>query len=150
MGTFKLTLRRTISKWWYERHHQTGNVGLGIVHGTKLKSGAIASTVAHDSHNIVAAGIIDEDIFIAIEHLRKTQGGLVIVRNGEIVAEVPLRIAGLMSDQPYEKVAEQLLHLHKQLEEVVDHQLQNLFMVLSFLCLPVIPDIKLTIKDYLM
>ena len=129
-----------------ERHHRTGNVGLGIVHGTKLKSGAIASTVAHDSHNIVAAGINDEDITIAIEHLRKIQGGLVIVRNGEIVAEVPLRIAGLMSDQPYEKVAEQLSHLHKQLEEVVYHQSQNLFMVLSFLCLPVIPDIKLTDK----
>ena len=129
-----------------ERHHQTGNVGLGIVHGTKLKSGAIASTVAHDSHNIVAAGINDEDILIAIEHLRKIQGGLVIVRNGKIVAEVPLRIAGLMSDQPYEKVAEQLLHLHKQLEEIVYHQSQNLFMVLSFLCLPVIPDIKLTDK----
>ena len=129
-----------------ERHHRTGNVGLGIVHGTKLKSGAIASTVAHDSHNIVAAGINDEDIIIAIEHLRKIQGGLVIVRKGEIVAEVPLRIAGLMSDQPYEKVAEQLLHLHKQLEEVVYHQSQNLFMVLSFLCLPVIPDIKLTDK----
>ena len=127
-----------------ERHHQTGDVGLGIVHGTKLKTGAIASTVAHDSHNIVAAGTNDEDILIAIEHLRKTQGGLVIVRNGKIVAEVPLRIAGLMSDQPYEKVAEQLLHLHKQLEEVVDHHSQNLFMILSFLCLPVIPDIKLT------
>ena len=94
----------------------------------------------------MAAGTNDDDILIAIEHLRKTQGGLVIVRNGKIVAEVPLRIAGLMSDQPYEKVAEQLLHLHKQLEEVVDHQLQNLFMVLSFLCLPVIPDIKLTDK----
>ena len=129
-----------------ERHHRTGNVGLGIVHGTKLKSGAIASTVAHDSHNIVAAGVKDEDITIAVEHLRKIQGGLVIVQNGEIVAEVPLRIAGLMSDQPYEKVAEQLLHLHKQLEEVVEIQSQNLFMVLSFLCLPVIPDIKLTDK----
>ena len=129
-----------------ERHHRTGNVGVGIVHGTKLKSGAIASTVAHDSHNIVAAGINDEDILIAIEHLRKIQGGLVIVQKGEIVAEVPLRIAGLMSDQPYEKVVEQLSHLHKQLEEVVYHQSQNLFMVLSFLCLPVIPDIKLTDK----
>ena len=129
-----------------ERHHRTGNVGVGIVHGTKLKSGAIASTVAHDSHNIVAAGINDEDILIAIEHLRKIQGGLVIVQKGEIVAEVPLRIAGLMSDQPYEKVVEQLSHLHKQLEEIVYHQSQNLFMVLSFLCLPVIPDIKLTDK----
>ena len=127
-----------------ERHHRTGNVGLGIVHGTKLKSGAIASTVAHDSHNIVAAGTNDEDMLIAIEHLRKIQGGLVIVHHGEIVADVPLRIAGLMSDLPYEKVAEQLVHLHKQLEEVVDHQSQNLFMILSFLCLPVIPDIKLT------
>ena len=129
-----------------ERHHRTGNVGVGIVHGTKLKSGAIASTVAHDSHNIVAAGINDEDILIAIEHLRKIQGGLVIVQKGEIVAEIPLRIAGLMSDQPYEKVVEQLSHLHKQLEEIVYHQSQNLFMVLSFLCLPVIPDIKLTDK----
>jgi adenine deaminase len=77
-----------------ERHHQTGNIDLEMVHGTKLRSGATASTLAHDSHNIVAAGINDEDILIAVEHLRKTQVGLVIVRNGEIVAEVLLRIAG--------------------------------------------------------
>ena len=103
-----------------------------------MKSGAIASTVAHDSHNIVAAGINDEDILIAIEHLRKIQGGLVVVQKGEIVAEVPLRIAGLMSDQPYEKVVEQLSHLHKQLEEIVYHQSQKSDYLLSFLCLPVI------------
>jgi adenine deaminase len=146
-GCFKSNLEKDYVKMLVcERHHHTGNVGLGIVHGTKIKTGAIASTIAHDSHNIVAAGTNDEDMIIAIEALRNMQGGLVIVDNGEILAQVQLPIAGLMSDQPYEMVADQLLSLHESLEEIVDNQSQNLFMILSFLCLPVIPEIKLTDK----
>jgi adenine deaminase len=129
-----------------ERHKETGNVGLGIVHGLKLTSGAIASTVAHDSHNIVAAGTNDEDLLLAIEKVKKAQGGLVIVKNGEVLAEVQLPIAGLMSDKPYEIVVEQLSNLHEKLETLIDNQSQNSFMILSFLCLPVIPELKLTDK----
>ncbi|MBM4761093.1 adenine deaminase [Bacillus sp. B15-48] len=127
-----------------ERHKRTGNIGLGIVHGLKLKSGAIASTVAHDSHNLVVAGTNDEDMLIAIEELQQTEGGLVIVKNGEILAQVQLPIAGLMSDQPYEVVAKNLSILHEVLETIVDSSSQIIFMTLSFLCLPVIPEIKLT------
>ncbi|KGM46151.1 adenine deaminase [Neobacillus niacini] len=129
-----------------ERHKRTGNVGLGIVHGLKLKCGAIASTVAHDSHNIVVAGTNDKDIILAIEELQKTQGGLVIVNNGQILARVELPVAGLMSDQPYEVTVKKLLDMHEILETIVDHHSQNIFMILSFLCLPVIPELKLTDK----
>ncbi|MEH7181259.1 adenine deaminase [Neobacillus vireti] len=129
-----------------ERHKSTGNVGLGIVHGLKLKSGAIASTVAHDSHNIVAAGTNDQDMILAIEELQKTQGGLVIVNAGEILARVELPIAGLMSDQPYEVTVNKLLNMHEKLKTIVDHNSHNTFMILSFLCLPVIPELKLTDK----
>jgi adenine deaminase len=129
-----------------ERHKSTGNVGLGIVHGLKLKSGAIASTVAHDSHNIVAAGANDQDMILAIEELQNTQGGLVIVNAGEILARVELPIAGLMSDQPYEVTVNKLLNMHEKLKTIVDHSSQNIFMILSFLCLPVIPELKLTDK----
>lgn len=129
-----------------ERHKSTGNVGLGIVHGLKLKCGAIASTVAHDSHNIVVAGTNDNDMTLAIEALHNTQGGLVIVKNSEILARVELPIAGLMSDQPYEVTVKKLLYMHEILGTIVDHHSQNIFMILSFLCLPVIPELKLTDK----
>ncbi|WP_045519267.1 adenine deaminase [Neobacillus niacini] len=129
-----------------ERHKSTGNVGLGIVHGLKLKCGAIASTVAHDSHNIVVAGTNDNDMILAIEALHNTQGGLVIVKNSEILARVELPIAGLMSDQPYEVTVKRLLYMHEILGTIVDHHSQNIFMILSFLCLPVIPELKLTDK----
>lgn len=146
-GFFKPNLEKDYLKMVVcERHNHTGHVGLGIVHGLKLLSGAIASTVAHDSHNIVAAGTNDEDILIAIERLRNIQGGLVIVKNGEVMAEVQLPIAGLMSDQPYEFVGKQLTDLHEKLEMIVDNHSQNIFMILSFLCLPVIPELKLTDK----
>lgn len=144
-GYFKSNLEKDYLKMAVcERHKRTGNVGLGIVHGLKLISGAIASTVAHDSHNIVVAGTNDEDMLAAIEELQNIQGGLVIVNNGEVLARVELPIAGLMSDQPYEVVAEKLTRLHEVLDSMVDKENQNIFMILSFLCLPVIPEIKLT------
>lgn len=129
-----------------ERHKNTGNVGIGIVHGLKLKYGAIASTVAHDSHNIVVAGTNDKDMILAIEVLQNTQGGFVIVKNGKVLAQVELPIAGLMSNQPYEITVKKLLNMNKTLETIVDYHSQNIFMILSFLCLPVIPELKLTDK----
>ena len=130
-----------------ERHHATGGIGLGIVKGLKLKKGAIASTVAHDSHNLVVAGTNDDDMIFAIETIRSMQGGLVIVNDGKVLAKVPLKIGGIMSDKPYEKVVEELHHLHEQLRLVIsDGAVQNVFMILSFLCLPVIPSLKLTDK----
>ncbi|OLN21749.1 adenine deaminase [Domibacillus antri] len=128
-----------------ERHHATGSVGVGIVKGLKLKSGAIASTVAHDSHNLVVAGTNDEDMMTAIETIEQMQGGLVIVDNGKVLASVTLRVGGIMSEKPYEEVMEELHHLHEQLS-IVAEESQNIFMILSFLCLPVIPSLKLTDK----
>ncbi len=128
-----------------ERHKASGSVGAGIVNGLALKSGAIASTVAHDSHNIVAAGTNDDDILLAIEAIENMQGGLVIVNQGKITASIPLCVGGIMSEKPYEEVIKELHHLHEQLS-VVAEQSQNIFMVLSFLCLPVIPSLKLTDK----
>lgn len=128
-----------------ERHHATGSIGAGIVNGLGLKRGAIASTVAHDSHNLVVAGTNDEDMLTAIEAAQAMQGGLVIVADGRILASVPLRVGGIMSEKPYEDVIDELHHLHEQLAFVAEES-HNIFMILSFLCLPVIPSLKLTDK----
>ncbi|WP_083566545.1 adenine deaminase [Domibacillus mangrovi] len=128
-----------------ERHHATGSIGVGIVKGLNLKNGAIASTVAHDSHNLVVAGTNDEDMLIAIEEIEQMQGGLIVVDQGKILASVPLCVGGIMSDKPYEEVVKELHHLNEQLSVVAEGS-QNIFMILSFLCLPVIPHVKLTDK----
>ena len=128
-----------------ERHHQTGSIGAGIVSGLGLKRGAIASTVAHDSHNLVVAGTNDEDMLLAIEEAERMQGGLVIVDGGKVLASVPLRVGGIMSEKPYEEVIKELHQLHEQLATLAEES-QNIFMILSFLCLPVIPRLNLTDK----
>ena len=128
-----------------ERHHQTGSIGAGIVSGLGLKRGAIASTVAHDSHNLVVAGTNDEDMLLAIEEAERMQGGLVIVDGGKVLASVPLRVGGIMSEESYEEVIKKLHQLHEQLSTLAEES-QNIFMILSFLCLPVIPRLKLTDK----
>jgi adenine deaminase len=128
-----------------ERHHATGNIGVGIVSGLGLKRGAIASTVAHDSHNLVVAGTNDGDTLLAIAEAQRIQGGLVIVDNGKVLASVPLRVGGIMSEKPYEEVIAELHQLHEQLATITETA-QNVFMILSFLCLPVIPRLKLTDK----
>ena len=128
-----------------ERHHQTGSIGAGIVSGLGLKRGAIDSTVAHDSHNLVVAGTNDEDMLLAIEEAERMQGGLVIVDGGKVLASVPLRVGGIMSEKPYEEVIKELHQLHGQLATLAEEG-QNIFMILSFLCLPVIPRLKLTDK----
>ena len=126
-----------------ERHKASGNIGLGLVKGFGLKRGALASSIAHDSHNIVAVGTNDSDILRAIEEIQKLQGGLVVCANHKILASLPLPIAGLLSPEPAELVVTQFEELER-----VAASLGNLppapFSMLSFLALPVIPELRLT------
>jgi adenine deaminase len=126
-----------------ERHKASGNVGVGLVKGFGLKKGALASSVAHDSHNIIAVGANDLDILKAIEEINRVQGGLVVCANLEILASLPLPIAGLLSPEPLDVVVSQ--------HEVVERTATSLgklppapFSILSFLALPVIPELRLT------
>ncbi len=128
-----------------ERHHATGNVGVGLIENYGLKNGAVATTVAHDSHNIVVCGDNDEDMLAAIRDIEAMGGGITLVRDGEAVRHLPLPIAGLMSDKSAEEVAGQL----KSMVEIAYHDFyinpdNEAFMALSFMTLPVIPEIKLT------
>ena len=129
-----------------ERHHKTGNLGLGFVQGFGLKKGAIASSVAHDSHNLVVAGMSDEDMLIAAKHISSIGGGLVVVDDLKVRACLPLPIAGLMSNQNSESVISNLIDVNKACIELGDSVVKNPFMILSFLSLPVIPSLKLTDK----
>jgi adenine deaminase len=128
-----------------ERHHRTGNIGLGLVAGLGLKKGAIASSVAHDSHNIIVAGTNDKDMFVAAKRLIALGGGFVAVAKGRVAAEVPLPIAGLMSEEPAETVVAQLDAIMKVVRNW-GVRIGNPFAALSFLALPVIPELKLTDK----
>ena len=128
-----------------ERHKASGNIGKGFVKGFGLKSGAIASTVAHDSHNMIVIGTNDDDMLKAIKELVKSQGGKVIVNNGEVVAKLELPIAGLMSEQPSSDVIQKAMEL-KQGEKVIGCSLDEPFMTMAFLSLSVIPELKLTDK----
>ncbi len=126
-----------------ERHKASGNIGLGLVKGFGLKQGALASSVAHDSHNIIAVGTNDFDILKAIEEIERLQGGLVACVNHKVLASLPLPVAGLLSPEPLEVVVAQFEKLEK-----VAASLGNLppapFSILSFLALPVIPELRLT------
>ncbi|MCR5261297.1 MAG: adenine deaminase [Candidatus Gastranaerophilales bacterium] len=129
----------------FERHKATGNIGKGFVKGFGLKSGAIASTVAHDSHNMIVVGTNDADMQMAATELVKTQGGKVVVNNGKVVSILPLPIAGLMSDQPFETVLQQCHDLKDGVKQI-GCNLEDPFMTMAFLSLSVIPDIKITDK----
>lgn len=126
-----------------ERHKGTGNIGLGLVRGFGLRSGAIASTVAHDSHNIVVVGVGDDDILAAVREIRKMQGGLVVANGKRVLAELPLPIAGLMSDRPLDRVVRGLEEIDRAVREL-GVKLDHPFGALSFLALPVVPELKLT------
>jgi adenine deaminase len=126
-----------------ERHHASGRVGLGLVKGFGLKRGAVASSVAHDAHNIVIAGVDDEDIVRAAQALQEMGGGFVCVVDGVVRASVPLPIGGLVSPVPVEELVQQL----RTLDEVAGElgcTLPHPCMTLSFLSLSVIPSLKLT------
>lgn len=144
-GFFAASTERDLLKMAVvERHRATGNVGAAIVQGFGLKRGAIATTVAHDSHNIVAVGVSDRDILAAIDQVVALNGGLVVIEDGELIASLPLPVAGLMSDRSYSEVYEELKILNRSLLRLGASEDFNLFLMLSFLTLTVIPELKLT------
>jgi adenine deaminase len=126
-----------------ERHRGTGNIGVGFMRGFGLQAGALAASVAHDSHNIVVAGTNDADMLTAVKQVEHMQGGLVAVKDGEVLASLALPIAGLMSDQPIGVVAGAMRHL-LQVARDLGSSHHHPFMALSFLALPVIPALRLT------
>lgn len=126
-----------------ERHHATGRIGKGFVTGFELQRGAFASTVAHDAHNIVVVGTTDDDMVACVTHLSKVGGGIVAVDDGRIVGDLPLPVAGLLSDEPVLKVVERLEALHESLA-TMGVKISAPFMTLSFLALSVIPTLKIT------
>jgi adenine deaminase len=129
-----------------ERHHRTGNIGLGFVQGLGLERGAIASSVAHDSHNIVVAGMNDNDMLLAVRYISSIGGGLAVAENGYITAGLPLPIAGLMSNLSIESVISNLTTLNQACLKLGNNIIKDPFMLLSFLSLSVIPSLKLTDK----
>jgi adenine deaminase len=126
-----------------ERHRGTGNVGLGFVHGLGLKRGALAGSVGHDAHNLIVAGCDDASMMVAARAVGNLGGGLVAVAGEEVLASVPLPIAGLMSDQPVETVRQQMEGLVEVAKDL-GSSLHDPFMALGFLALEVIPALKLT------
>jgi adenine deaminase len=126
-----------------ERHHGTGNLGLGLVQGFGMRRGALASSVAHDSHNIIVVGTSESDMLHAVNHLVELGGGMAVAADGQIVAELALPIGGLMSPLPLEQVAAAYGAL-KEAYRALEGNLPDPFMALSFLALPVIPALKLT------
>lgn len=128
-----------------ERHHQTGRVGVGLVHGFRLKHGAIAGSVAHDAHNIVAVGTSDAAILRAIEQITATDGGLAVVDDDQVMADLPLAVGGLLSATTYQTTAQRLTTLKQAYDQLCETPLPfDPFITLSFLTLPVIPTLKLT------
>jgi adenine deaminase len=130
----------------WERHGGNGNTGVGLVHGFGLKRGALASTVAHDSHNLIVVGADDRDMLAAAVALQEVGGGLAVVADGEVKALLPLPLAGLMSDQDTEFVQHKLQQLHFWAAELGVPENVNAFNCLSFLALPVIPRLRLSDK----
>ncbi len=128
-----------------ERHKATGNIGIGFVQGFSLKKGAIGSSVAHDSHNLVIVGTNDLDILKAVEVIQEMRGGLAVVLDGKMLASLPLPIAGLMSDASVTQVNHQLEALYRAAKNL-GCKIPDPFMTLSFLSLPVIPELKITDK----
>ena len=128
-----------------ERHRATGNIGKGFVKGFNLKSGAIASTVAHDSHNMIIIGTNDFDMYTAAVELVKMQGGKIVVKDGKVMAKLPLPIAGLISDKDFEYVVQHCEDLNRAVKEL-GCTLDDAFMTMGFLSLPVIPELKITDK----
>ena len=128
-----------------ERHKSTGNIGSGLVSGFGLKEGAIASTIAHDSHNLVIIGTSRKEMVLAAQQVAKMRGGIAVAQDSKIEASLPLPIAGLMSDLPLREVSDKLDKLH-ELVKAMGTELERPFLTLGFLSLPVAPDLKITDK----
>lgn len=143
-GVFQPSVERDLLKLVVVERHRGLGVGVGIVNGFQLKKGAIASSIAHDSHNIIATGTNDNDIIVAIEHIKHINGGLAVVDNGHVLADLPLEISGLMTAKRFEDVLERLQKIHDALITIGASDEFNPFITLAFLALPVIPELKLT------
>lgn len=129
-----------------ERHKGTNHIGVGYVKGYSLKSGAVATSVAHDSHNVITVGCNDDDIAVAVNAIKDSKGGIAVVQNGKIKALLELPIAGLMSDEPLTTVNEKLENAKSSAYELGADKSIDPFMTLSFLSLPVIPSLRITTK----
>ena len=126
-----------------ERHHATGKLGVGVLKGFPV-NGAIASTVGHDSHNLIVIGSNDADMLAAIDELKRCQGGFTIVQDGRVLGTLPLPVCGLMTDEVTDTVEQKLAALLKTAHSVgIPHGFEP-FIAMSFLALPVIPEIRLT------
>ncbi|MGM9602499.1 MAG: adenine deaminase [Faecousia sp.] len=129
-----------------ERHHYTGHIGIGYLKGYGLQRGAVATSVAHDSHNIICVGVNDEDMALAANRIQENHGGIVVVDGGKVIAELPLEIAGLMSNRPLREVNDDLENAKAAATALGVHEGIDPFMTLSFMSLPVIPTLRLTTR----
>jgi adenine deaminase len=129
-----------------ERHNKTGNVGVALVHGLGLKEGALASTVAHDSHNLIIVGTNDSDMIFAAEELARCQGGLIAVKDGKVVDKLELPLGGLMSDLDVYAATEKMQQMIEAARSMGVKSEFSPYLTLAFLSLPVIPSLKLTDK----
>ncbi len=137
--------RRLLHEYVVERHKGTGNIAMGFVKGFGFKKGAIASSVTHDSHNIIIVGTNDKDMKVALNAVVKMSGGLAAANDGEVLADLPLPIAGLMSREPVKTIQEKLDKL-TGVARALGTSLSDPFMTLWFLALPLIPELKITDK----
>ena len=129
-----------------ERHKNTRHIGIGYLNGYGLKRGAVATSVAHDSHNIICVGTNDEDMAFAVNRIAQNHGGIVVVADGQVLAELPLEIGGLMSDQPLTRVNDLLEQAKAAAHTLGVGNGIDPFMTLSFMSLPVIPALRLTTR----
>ena len=129
-----------------ERHKSTGHIGIGYLTGYGLKAGAVATSVAHDSHNIICVGANDRDMAFAVNRIHENHGGIVAVRDGQVIAELQLEIAGLMTNQNLPSVNDQLENAKQAAHALGVSEAIDPFMTLSFMSLPVIPTLRLTTK----
>lgn len=129
-----------------ERHKNTGNIGLGVLKGISINSGAIATTIAHDSHNLIVYGTNDFDMIYAANELKKINGGIIVVKEGKTLASISLKIGGIITSSSSKEVISDLNNLHSSLKAISSKIDFNPFLILSFLSLPVIPEIKITDK----
>lgn len=127
-----------------ERHLKTGNVGLGIIKGLRLKTGAVATSIAHDSHHLMAVATNDEDLLMAIKELERIQGGIVVIKDQKVLTTLALPIGGLMSGAPIKTIQSSLKQIEKSLLDIGFNGQFDFLLTLAFLSLPVIPELKLT------
>ena len=146
LGMHSVTEKDILKMAAVERHQETGHIGLAYLQGYGLKKGAVATSVAHDSHNIIAVGASDEELAFAVEEIRKMQGGIVVVEGENVLACVPLPVAGIISDAPLEEVNAALEEAKQAAYQLGVSSGIDPFMTLSFMALPVIPSLRLTTK----